>query len=242
MSLSSLVRVVLVEPAESLNIGSVARAMGNFGFDQLALVRPHQYNEAKALITACHGDFVVHQAKQFDSFEAAIADATDVVGFTARDGTNRFPVPIKQWVSELSGVVNQQSRLALVFGPEDTGLRVEHLEQCRVHVQIPSYARCSSFNLAQAVLLALYEVRNELESFIIPEPDISEPTWNEFHQLDRIITSVATKSEFYREGTPEPIPRIVMNLLRRMRPNVREMGILLALWSRIDKTLTRGNE
>lgn len=256
--LDELVKVVLVEPAENLNIGSVARAMGNLGFSQLVLVSPENYDQKRALITACHGDFVVHKAVIVNSLNEAISDVADVVGFTGTTGTNRHPVLLKEWVRE---VIEEQSKglgeesekyavsdsktvklskTALVFGPEDTGLRIEHLAQCRLHVRIPSSERCFSFNLAQAVLVSLYELRTNLEPFHVQKMETNEPTYNEFFQLDRLITSALTLSEFYREGTPEPIPRIVMNMFRRIKPNAREMGILLGMWSRLERELKRG--
>lgn len=253
--LDDLVKVVLVEPAENLNIGSVARAMGNLGFSHLVLVNPINYIQKRALITACHGDFVVKQVVIVDSLAEAISDVTDVVGFTGTTGLNRHPALLKDWVKEIigeqcSGVANENeeslspqslrmSKTALVFGPEDNGLRVEHLEQCRLHVRIPSFESCFSFNLSQAVLLALYELRTNLEPFVVEKKEQPEPTYNDFFQLDRLVTSALTLSEFYRQGTPEPVPRVVMNMFRRIRPNAREMGILLGLWSRIERELKR---
>lgn len=258
--LDDSVKVVLVEPAENLNIGSVARAMGNLGFSHLVLVNPVNYIQKRALITACHGDFVVNKIIIVDSLAEAISDVTDVVGFTGTTGLNRHPALLKDWVKEIvkdqcSGVASEReandneesaapqslriSKTALVFGPEDNGLRVEHLEQCRLHVRIPSFERCFSYNLSQAVLLALYELRTNLEPFFVERKELPEPTYNEFFQLDRLITSALTLSEFYRQGTPEPVPRVVMNMFRRIKPNAREMGILLGLWSRIERELKR---
>lgn len=256
--LDELIKVVLVEPAENLNIGSVARAMANLGFSQLVLVSPENYDQKRALITACHADFVVHKAIIVNSLAEAVSDVTDVVGFTGTTGTNRHPVLLKEWVREVIEEQKERQKLesdnntvsdmkplklsktGLVFGPEDTGLRIEHLEQCRLHVRIPSSERCFSFNLAQAVLVALYELRTNLEAFQVQKVDNKEPTYNDFFQLDRLITSALTLSEFYREGTPEPIPRIVMNMFRRIKPNAREMGILLGMWSRLERELKRG--
>ncbi len=230
--------VVLVEPGESLNIGSVARSMRNLGFQHLHLVAPPRFDRAKAAITACWGADLLDRAVVHASFEEALADFENVVAFSGREGKNRgAPIDLLAW-----GQVESEAPLrktALVFGPEDNGLRQEHMEQCRVVVRIPSAVECPSFNLAQAVLLALFEIARRGSPLPATINRRQLPPWNDFFQLDRLLDQVMRHSGFLRTGTPEPVPGLVKNLFRRLDLDQREMGILLGLFGRLDRVLTR---
>lgn len=239
--LGQVVSVVLVEPQDSLNIGSVARAMTNLGYQRLILVAPERYSESRALITACGGADLLSSVNIVSSFEEALGSAKNVVGFSARTGKNRVTVEsLPAWTSAL---LNQPLvETALVFGPEDTGLRQEHLELCRHIVSIPTYSSYSSYNLAQAVLLVLFALRHppqdlRNDSAGATDSSLDRPSWNEFFQLDRLVLETLRRAEFIRKGTPAPVPGVIKGLLRRIDPSRREMGILLGMFGKINTVL-----
>jgi len=234
--------VVLVEPGESLNIGSVARAMKNLGFSHLHLVAPPRFDKAKAAITACWGADLLDTAEIHPSFEAAVRRFENVIAFSGREGKNRgAPLDLVTWGETLSSAA--PLRTALVFGPEDNGLRQEHMEQCRTVLRIPSAVECPSFNLAQAVLLALFEISRRTDGGPAASASTrTAPEWNDFFQLDRLLDRVMAGSGFVRVGTPEPVPGLVKNLFRRIDLDKREMGILLGLFGRLDRVLSKRTE
>jgi TrmH family RNA methyltransferase len=235
-----LVHVVLVEPSESLNIGSVARAMSNLGFSHLHLVKPQNFDRTRAKITACWGDFLLDTVTIHDSLEQALGPMQEVVGFSGQHGKHRPQhVFLHEWESNWSNAPALTT--ALLFGPEDTGLTQEHLAHCRWTVRIPSTVKNPSFNLAQAVLLVLFELkRAELHGLESPPVTAADQApMNFFYQLDRIVGEVLERCEFYREGTPGPIPDLVKNMLRRIAPDTREMGVLQALFGRLNSALKR---
>ena len=229
------ISVVLVQPQQSLNIGSVARAMMNLGFGNLVLVKPDDFNLQKASVTARWATPIVEKAVFFESLPEALADFSDVIGFGGRyDGQSLNNTSLPEWAHTFSPYTN---KIALVFGPEDRGLNTEEINLCRWLVRIPSTSEYASYNLAQAVLLVLYEiVRRNWNDQVQGQESRELPTWNEFFQLDRILDEILSKSGFYRKGTPAPIPGIIQKLFHRMNPDKREMGILLAMVSRIAKS------
>lgn len=230
------IHIVLVEPQESLNVGSVARAMQNLGFENLHLVAPRGYDPERARVTARDASVLLDTMTVHARFEDALVGMEEVVGLALRSGENpAYYVTLPQWASALPE--RGPRRTALVFGPEDDDLRREHLEQCRWVVRIPSTAAYPSFNLAQSVLIVLYELTRALPS---TQPPVAEaPTWNDYFQLDRILDSVMTETGFVRTGSPAPVPGRIKNLLRRLELTPSEMSTLMALFSRIDTTLKR---
>ncbi len=229
------VHVVLVEPGDSRNVGSVARAMSNLGFRHLHLVAPPRYRPEDAATTACWATDVLEQATVHASLEEAIAPMEHVVGFSVRAGHNRPRLlPLGEWIDLWQAAPAQTT--ALLFGPEDSGLRQEHVALCRWLVRIPSAAENPSFNLAQAVLLALHELTG---SDVSPpgQPNGRRPSQREFLELDRIVGEVLTRARFYHRGTPEPLPGVVKHLVRRMDPDAREMRVLIGMFSKVNKAL-----
>ncbi len=229
--------VVLVEPGDSLNVGSVARAMSNLGFTNLHLVAPPRHDPAKAATTACWATDLLERARMHDTLADALAPMQDVVGFTGRQGRHRPKhVLLDGW---LDGLIRTPPRVtALLFGPEDTGLRTEHLSACRWLVRIPSSARNPSFNLAQAVLLALFGIARLEWGPAEPEAGPPPAREAEFQQLERIVEEALVRSGFYGKGTPAPLPDLVKHLLRRIGPDTREMPVLLGMFDHINRALS----
>lgn len=225
---------VLVEPGENRNIGSVARSLMNFGFDSLSVVAPKKFDAGKAKITACWAEGLVDRIQHQSTLSEGIHSADEVIGFSARMGKNRGEVlSLREWLDQ-----QQHSRFrktALLFGPEDTGLRNEHVERCTNLVSIPTHPQYPSLNLAQAVTIVAYEL-SQLSPPAADRPAGEEfATGEHFTQLDRMIERVGEFSGFFGKGTPQPVPGVLRNLLRRTRPTLREMGILLGYIGNIER-------
>ncbi len=152
------VRVVLVEPRHDGNVGSVARAMKNFGFTDLWLVRPCRLGTAAKGMAVHAGDILRH-ARKTGRLDDALAGARLVVGTTARDlpetaarGPLVEPRELRRIVEAAGG------RVVLLFGPEDHGLRNPEMEKCDVVVRIPTDPGYPAMNLSHAAALLLYEL------------------------------------------------------------------------------------
>src|SRR5690349_241345 len=116
------VRVVLVRPKTSGNVGSVARAMANFGLRDLALVAPRGYRAAAAARTAVHAVDILERKRKSATLADAIADCAWVVGTTCRGGSYRRRMATPRDIAPEIVDVARTKSVALVFGPEDHGL------------------------------------------------------------------------------------------------------------------------
>lgn len=231
-----LINVFLVETKDNLNIGAVARAMMNLGFSKLHLILPDSYSIDKASITACWARDILEKIQFHVSLKEALKDMQEVVGFSGRAENSCSG---QMFLNDWKETVNISSgKIALLFGPEDTGLTQEHISHCKFLVRIPSANQYRSFNLAQAVLLVLAELSRGVE-FEKSQSMPDKPSANDFYQLERIIEEIAQQVEFYGKGTPQPVPFVMRSLLRRLSPNKREMGILLGLFGKVQRKLDR---
>ena len=133
----SLGRIVLVETHAPGNLGAVARVMRNFDFTDLVLVRPlASRDDAHAKQMATRGEEILTQARIVDSLHEAIADCTIVVGTSALTGSQFRRQTVGTPREILPTLAN--TRFALVFGPEPTGLSLEDISVCHHLLHIPT--------------------------------------------------------------------------------------------------------
>lgn len=149
--------VVLVSPLYGGNVGAVCRAMANMDVSDLRLVQPRVTDWDDAERMACHAAGILERRGTFACLADAVADCIVSAGTTARGGLYRQHVRSpREWAPAL---VNRTSegRIALVFGPEDQGLSNDDVARCTHLIRIPTGSAYTSLNLAQAVMICLYE-------------------------------------------------------------------------------------
>ena len=151
------VRIVLVEPAGALNVGSVARVMKNMGLQQLVLVNPQcDPLGEEARIMAVHGGDILETAQQVESLPTALEGCQRAIATTARSRT--LPTPLESPRTALPWLLAAPLHSALIFGPEDRGLSNLELNYAQRFVTIPAHPEYSVLNLAQAVAICAYEL------------------------------------------------------------------------------------
>ena len=151
--------VILMEPQLADNIGMVARACANFGLDDLRLVNPRDgWPNEKARIAASGANYIIDEAKNFDTLEDGIADLNWLAATTARQRDLRKPVLTpEQAIQEMRARIGRGERCGILFGRERNGLETGEVANADALIMIPVNSRFASLNLAQAVLLIGYE-------------------------------------------------------------------------------------
>jgi len=177
----SALRIVLVEPAGPRNIGSIARAMKNFGLDSLAIVAPHcdpKGEEARQM--AVHAADVLAAARVCSTLPEALRGCQRAVATTARSRSFAPPEPIG---TVLPWLLASDGPAALIFGPEDRGLSNTELAYAQRFATIPTHPTYPSLNLATAVALCAYELTRP-ETAIAPAP--APPAPDNLAPLDQL--------------------------------------------------------
>jgi len=150
-------RVVLLNPQEEGNVGSIARAMRNFGFSELYLVNPCELGGV-ARAFASHGITVLEKAKTVGSFEEAVRGCDHFVGTTGKRGGHKTPKRKAPLTPEQLAETLPPGKVAIVFGNEAYGAPNEVLAKTDFVVRIPANPEYPILNLAQAVCVVLYEL------------------------------------------------------------------------------------
>jgi len=231
-SLLRSVVVVLYEPQDPVNIAATVRAMKNMGVSRLRLVRPVEY-EAVRLEGVAHGTMdVIERIEHFDSFDAAVADCVRVVGFTARRRSAKLRVIDPKAAAVELLELAPEGVVALAFGREDSGLPNEILDRVHASATIPTTDH-ASLNLAQAVLIGLYELHlaagDATRTLAPPRKDAPPATNEQFEQFFTDAQNALTAIEFFKTRYSEHIMRTLRSLTFRAAPNARELSLIRAM-------------
>ena len=152
------IRFVLIGTTEPGNIGAAARAMKSMGFGRLVLVDPVEPWQTDHAIAMSHGaEEILANAETCNTLGDAISDCTWVVGTTRRDRRSEAKVITPRDWSKLLGSIGPAEEIAILFGPEKTGLTNSEILRCRRIITAPSPVEYPSMNLAQSVMILSYE-------------------------------------------------------------------------------------
>jgi TrmH family RNA methyltransferase len=165
-----------------------------------------------------------------------------VLGFTARRRAAKLRiVDPKAAAAELLEIA-PDGPVAVVFGREDSGLPNDILDRVHAAVTIPTTDH-ASLNLAQAVLIALYELHlaaaDATRQLAPPRKDAPPPTNEQFEQFFGDAERSLAAIQFFKTHFPEHIMRTLRSLTFRAAPNSRELSLLRAIAMEVTNYLKR---
>ena len=173
--------IVLVKPQLPENIGLVARAIDNCGLKNLILVNPREkWPNQKALDSSANSSKIIENISVFKNLNEALSKFHYVIATSSR---KRF-LQKKHYnkFSDLFSEISKNKKIAIVFGPENSGLSNDELMLCDSILNINLSKSNTSLNLSHAVLLFAYQ-------------------WKEYFskkniQNNKINENIALKSDF----------------------------------------------
>lgn len=241
------IRIVLVAPSHSGNIGGCARAMKNMGLSRLYLVAPDEFPSAEATARAVGAEDVLDHARICTSLDEAVADCQLVIGTSARGRRIPWPVITPSDAAQRIVRTSAEREVAMVFGRERTGLTNEELDRCQALVNIPTDPRFASLNLACAVQVIAYEIWCTAESEVWAKVSaekktdaLGEPlaTHDEVQRFYGHLEDVLVESGFLDPKNPRLLMRRLMRLFNRVELTNNEVNILRGILTAV--TLPRG--
>jgi tRNA/rRNA methyltransferase len=237
------IRIVLVEPAGALNVGSVARVMKNLGLQQLILVNPQcdpLGDEARKM--AVHAADILEAAQQVPTLVAALADCQRIIATTGLEDIT-LPVDLEAPRAALPWLLEPGFTAALLFGREDRGLTRSELNYAQRLVQIPSSPAYTSFNLAQAVAICGYELFSLTQAPAAPiatPPIAATPDLAQFADLERYFQQLETmllRIGYLYPHTAASRMEKIRRLFGRTQLSTTELAMLQGMVSQISWAL-----
>lgn len=242
MSLLDQISIVLNRPQDPVNIAATVRVMKNMGLSDLRLVQPVAYDPWRIEGVAHGTRDLVERIRHCETLEEALADAVHVAAFGAKRRAHRWPMTTPRALAEAAVAKAAEGRVALLFGQEDHGLPNEAIDRAHVLCVIPTTEH-ASLNLAQAVLVAAYELHlaagDATRTIARHKHHAPLPKHDEWERaladIDRALAAIA----FYRTRNPEHIMRTVRSLLNRAGPDARELTLVRAMGIEVLRTIDR---
>lgn len=223
------IRVVLIQTTHPGNIGAVARAMKNMGLSQLVLVNPKCYPHDEATARAASAGDILENATLTTELETAIADCHWVYGTSAR--SRHFPWPqlsARAAAEEIHAQANANQEIAILFGPEHSGLSNSDLQACDYHLTIPANPEYPSINLAQAVQILSYEIFQQQHHAIQlkSEPKASH---QQVAQLLKLMHTLGVDTGFVNANQPSEFQNHIKRVFTKAQLTPDEANLLIGL-------------
>ena len=225
----SNLKVILVEPNGSLNVGSVARLCSNFEVEELRIISPKcDIFSLEAKKMALKGQKYLNNCKIFDTLENAIFDCDLVIASCGRievskDSYFESSEEIFSWISSFKKINN----LAIIFGREDRGLTNNELLLANKTIVIPTSQNNPSLNLSHAVSIVLYEMNksskknlnNQLKPFNLASS-------NEVHDTFVEIEEMLLRVGYLLKHTSKAKISKFKNFILRANTSMHEINVL----------------
>jgi tRNA/rRNA methyltransferase len=235
----SNLRVVLVRPRGSGNIGSIARVMKNFGARELAIVGAARTRSFWARAMAVHGRDVLRDARCHETIRDALADCNLIVGTTARAGLYRKHSQSPRDLAPAIASAARHGKVALLFGPEDHGLSNKDIEPCQLLITIPTGSDYQSLNVAQAAVICLYEIFTASMAQSMPAA-IQRARADQVERLFDIMRASLLKIGFLDSENPEHMLLAFRRFLGRAGLEDKDVRILTGMFRQIEWYAEKG--
>jgi tRNA/rRNA methyltransferase len=207
------------------NIGATARAMSNFGLDELRIVAPRDgWPNQRAYALAANGAFVLDKAQIFEDLHSAIADINILYG-TASGDRDMAKSTLAPW--QITKASNSD-KVGILFGCERSGLTNDELSICDHIIKIPTSQLNPSLNLAQAVMIIAYELGkgSAPASAMPPQANKSEV----LHMISFLQTALEERNFFKSPKMKPTMMRNITNLFVKSALTEQEVRTLYGIF------------
>ncbi len=230
------IRVVLSHTSHPGNVGASARAMRTMGLRELYLINPNRFPGPEATAMAAGADDALANAIVCGSLDEALAGTTFIVGLTARKrDLSHEMVSVREAAAQIIAEA-KNGKVAVLFGTEMSGLSNAELDRCQLLANIAADETFSSLNLAAAVQVTAYELRQA--SFSAISPSKKAFPFADFEQVEGFyghLEEVMYETEFLDPAQPKRLMRRLRRLFSRARLEREEVNILRGILHAVRK-------
>ena len=227
------IQIVLVEPQDSANVGSVCRAMKTMGISRLCITgrKRGYFHLDRVYAPAVHAKELFDNARYCTTLEEALADSVLSAGVTRRRGKYRkyFSYLPEQFVEKADTIA--EGTVSMVFGRESSGLRDDELQLCSTAVHIPSSPRFPSLNLAQAVQVCTYACYRGFGDALGSYTPIER---KRVQELSDCVVSSLDDFDFFKQQEREDVRRLLTDVFTRASLSQSESVKIEKIFKRIN--------
>jgi TrmH family RNA methyltransferase len=224
-------KIILIKPKKSGNLGAIARVMANFGFKDLIIVNPKcKKTSIEAKKRAKHAQKILKSAKVVKN----LPKLHTLIATTSQLGTDynitRSPINLEQLKNKIDKI-KSKDKIGLVFGPEGEGLSNKEINKCDFVLTIPTSKEYPVLNLSHAVAVTLYELSKIMSSTKVGEHIIlaSEADKN---QLLKLVKKKINKLTFQTKSKKQTQLTVWKKLISKSFLTKREAFALMGFFKK----------
>ena len=228
---------ILCRPQLGENIGSAARALKNFSFSNLRIVKPRcEWPNQKALATSVGAKNILNSAKVYQNVKKSIGDLDIIFATSSRSRkVNKKIISITDFVKK----IKKNQKIGIVFGPEASGLSNDEISCADYLVTIPTSKNFSSLNLSHSLILFCFQLFQHFskkkfklvsgyKSSIAKKAEV-----NNF--LSFIIKGLDKKGFLQPNHKRQSMIRNIHNIFHRLNLSQQEIRILLGIFTTLNE-------
>ena len=236
----SNISIVLVKTLYPGNIGSVVRAMKNMGFESLILVNPCDFRDHEETKKMSIGDqSILKKVKVCHDLKSALSPFQWTVATTRRRRRRFSQFLSPEDVAQKMGSLPRPKKAALVFGSEDKGLSNRDMALCQAVSTIDSSPSHPSLNLAQAVMLYLYQIYQSKSHRPRNTSETDLAGVREMEGMYQHLYILLEELRYFNRGRPETLMESIRNFLNRAQLGHRDVRILRGIFSSVRRKIRR---
>jgi tRNA/rRNA methyltransferase len=226
--------IILFEPQLEENIGAAARAILNFNFHNIRIIKKGWKPSKVSFKNSAKADEILKNAKVFKNLEEAINDLEYVYATSNRKrDLNIDVVNLKKGAKIINNYKN--FKVGILFGPERSGLTNEAISLCDKIIEIPLNQNFKSLNLAQSVLLVVYELFN-LNLCKINSVKKKKTKKKELLIFFKVLQNYLEKVNFFKVKEKKKIMmRNIKTIFNKAELTEKEVKILLGIIKNLTK-------
>ena len=227
---------ILHQPQLSENIGACARALKNFNFKKLIVVKPKPtFPNDKILATSVGAKDLIINTKVCETLESAVKKVDYVIATSARF-RNKNIKHIK--LNDLKKI-DFNKKIAFLFGSEASGLSNNEISYANYTMQIPTNPDFKSLNLSHSLIIIAQTVANIFslkESRYSKSKKISLANKRDVHRLANLCITKLEEKRFFKPLEKKPIMmENLRSIFSKMELSEKETRILSSVFASLAK-------
>ena len=231
------ISIILVKPQIGENIGATARVMKNFGLSNLSIVSPKEkWPNRKAMYTSVKAINIIHNTKVFNNTEQALRKHDIVFATSAR--IRNINKKIFSLEEAITVIKKSKKKIAILFGPENSGLSNEDLISANYLLKIPSNPKYESLNLSHAVSVVAYNLyASSVKKIKYENTDKSEiASQKDLFKFYEFLIGNLEKTGFFRPKEKKTFMiKSIKNIFAKQPLTTRELRTLMGIFSSFRK-------
>ena len=227
---------ILHKPQLSENIGACARAIKNFNFKKLVIVKPKPiYPNDKILATSVGAKDIINNSKIYETLESAVKKVDYVIATSARF-RNKNIKHIK--LNDLNKI-DFNKKIAFLFGSEASGLSNNEISYANFTLQIPTNPDFKSLNLSHSLIIVAHVVAGIIKltsSKYSKSKKISLASKKDIQQLSNLCIKKLEEKNFFKQLEKKPIMlENLRSIFYKMELSEKETRILSSVFASLAK-------